>query len=85
MELTLGLVAGPGTSRANKTGTWRVERPLFLNIKCVACDLCIMLCPEGIIDSNNERYFADLNYCKGCGICAHECPVKDIMMVKEEK
>ncbi|KXA91095.1 pyruvate synthase, partial [candidate division MSBL1 archaeon SCGC-AAA259A05] len=27
----------------------------------------------------------DLDYCKGCGICAKECPVDAIEMVKEEK
>jgi pyruvate ferredoxin oxidoreductase delta subunit len=29
----------------------------------------------------------DLTYCKGCGICAEECPkkVKAIEMVREEK
>jgi len=25
----------------------------------------------------------DLDYCKGCGMCAAECPVKDIDMVPE--
>jgi len=27
---------------------------------------------------------ADLNYCKGCGICARECPTRCIEMVPEE-
>jgi pyruvate ferredoxin oxidoreductase delta subunit len=26
-----------------------------------------------------------LEYCKGCGICSHECPRKAIIMVLEEK
>ncbi|MFP3216806.1 MAG: 4Fe-4S binding protein, partial [Vulcanisaeta sp.] len=25
----------------------------------------------------------DYDHCKGCGICAHECPVKAIKMVPE--
>jgi 2-oxoisovalerate ferredoxin oxidoreductase delta subunit len=25
------------------------------------------------------------DYCKGCGICAHECPTKAITMVEEQK
>jgi pyruvate ferredoxin oxidoreductase delta subunit len=27
----------------------------------------------------------DLEYCKGCGICAEECPVQAIDMVSEEQ
>jgi len=27
----------------------------------------------------------DPDYCKGCGMCANECPVKDIDMVPEVK
>jgi pyruvate ferredoxin oxidoreductase delta subunit len=35
---------------------------------------------------DSERFFiANLNYCKGCGICAQECPTKAIAMVPEEE
>ncbi len=27
----------------------------------------------------------DLDYCKGCGICAEECPAKAIQMVREDQ
>jgi 2-oxoisovalerate ferredoxin oxidoreductase delta subunit len=27
----------------------------------------------------------DYDYCKGCGVCANECPFKAISMVEEEK
>jgi Pyruvate/2-oxoacid:ferredoxin oxidoreductase delta subunit len=27
----------------------------------------------------------DFYYCKGCGICAEECPTKAIAMVNEEE
>jgi Pyruvate/2-oxoacid:ferredoxin oxidoreductase delta subunit len=27
----------------------------------------------------------DLTYCKGCGICAEECPAKAITMVMHEE
>jgi Pyruvate/2-oxoacid:ferredoxin oxidoreductase delta subunit len=33
----------------------------------------------------NESYFSpDLDFCKGCGICARECPQNAITMVPEE-
>jgi pyruvate ferredoxin oxidoreductase delta subunit len=32
-----------------------------------------------------EKYYkADLDFCKGCGICAHECPKDAIEMIPEE-
>jgi pyruvate ferredoxin oxidoreductase delta subunit len=31
------------------------------------------------------RLATNLDYCKGCGICAHECPSKAISMVREEE
>jgi pyruvate ferredoxin oxidoreductase delta subunit len=30
-------------------------------------------------------FVPDYEFCKGCGLCAEECPVKDIEMVQEEK
>lgn len=29
------------------------------------------------------KYEIDYDYCKGCGICANECPTKAIEMVPE--
>jgi pyruvate ferredoxin oxidoreductase delta subunit len=48
--------------------------------------MCFLFCPEGCIKQTEEGYFeADLYYCKGCGICAEECPKKAIMMQEEKK
>jgi pyruvate ferredoxin oxidoreductase delta subunit len=38
------------------------------------------------IYKTEDNYFvADLYYCKGCGICAHECVTQCITMVEEEE
>ena len=41
------------------------------------------------VDNNKDKYEVfyekDLDYCKGCGICAEECPVKCIKMEVENK
>ncbi|MBL7192222.1 FAD-dependent oxidoreductase [bacterium] len=44
---------------------------------CTSCDNCFIFCPDAAIDYNlseNSKYTIDLDYCKGCGICAQECP-----------
>ena len=85
-HLTPGLVAQPGSSAANRTGGWRTERPAFLWDACTGCDLCILYCPEGIVEKvGKNRYDFDLDFCKGCGICAEECPVGDIVMEVERR
>jgi len=43
-----------------------------------------MYCPEGVIKRKKDGTFEiDLRYCKGCGICAKECPTNKIEMVRE--
>lgn len=79
------LTSKPGSSRANKTGSWRTEvKPHFLKKDCIACRMCVLICPEGIISGGAKNTFdCDLDYCKGCGNCAAICPKKDIEMVAE--
>jgi len=83
--------AKPGTSRENKTGSWRSMRPIPTD-KCIACGTCVRFCPERCItfiertDGSGKKMVAmDYDYCKGCGICANECPVKAISMMDEEE
>ncbi len=86
MALGVGCSARPGKSRVNRTGAWRVFKPVFRHNKCTKCGICSMVCPEGcILEQEDEFSIPDYDYCKGCGLCAAECPAEDIEMVKEEK
>jgi len=80
------LVSKAKSSQAHKTGSWRsTHKPKFLQKGCIACNLCKITCPEGCISGKEKNsYNADLDYCKGCGICAYICPKKDIEMVPNQ-
>jgi formate dehydrogenase beta subunit len=56
---------------------------------CFACDNCWTLCPDSAVLKTAERatdgshYVFDYDYCKGCGLCANECPCGYITMESE--
>jgi Pyruvate/2-oxoacid:ferredoxin oxidoreductase delta subunit len=37
-----------------------------------------------VIKTSSGEYTIDYDYCKGCGICAAECPCGAITMVPEQ-
>jgi len=83
-ELSLaGVCWRPATDY--RTGDWRSFRPVRDPKKCTKCLLCHMVCPDASIKWNKETQDIEFDYdfCKGCGICANECPVKAIVMVQE--
>ncbi len=87
-EIPIGLVLEAGSSLNFETGDWRSDKPVWDEKKCTHCLLCWVYCPDSaIIVENGKVKGIDMRYCKGCGICAEECPpkVKAITMVREEK
>ncbi len=81
-EMPLGPSAEAGILTEPNSG-WRVQRPVVDAAKCSKCLMCWVLCPEGVIGKETGKIEIDMNYCKGCGLCAHECPKKAIIMIRE--
>ena len=81
-----GIIDEPQTSKNFKTGNWRLQKPKIDEKKCINCLTCWVNCPDNAIKvKNGKRKEVNLDYCKGCGICAEVCPVKAIVMEKENK
>lgn len=79
------VVIEPGSSVKYKTGDWRAFKPVVDKAKCVNCLLCWIYCPDSAIIRREKWVEVNYEHCKGCGICAHECPTKAIEMVEEQK
>lgn len=72
-----GIIDEGGTSVATKTGAWRAQKPIWDGEKCINCLRCFFMCPDSAIKEEDGKVVGiDYDYCKGCGICAHECPDK---------
>ncbi|VBB68913.1 NADPH-dependent oxidoreductase with 4Fe-4S binding domain, in cluster with PFOR [invertebrate metagenome] len=56
---------------------------------CLACDNCWTFCPDNAVvktvalAKDGSHYVFDYEYCKGCGVCAAECPCGYIVMEAE--
>jgi 2-oxoacid:acceptor oxidoreductase delta subunit (pyruvate/2-ketoisovalerate family) len=53
---------------------------------CFECDNCYGVCPDNAVIKlgPGKRFQFNYDYCKGCGVCAAECPCGAIKMVPEE-
>lgn len=52
---------------------------------CFEYDNCYGVCPDNAVIKRGpgQRYEFNHEYCKGCGLCAAECPCGAIAMVPE--
>ncbi|MDI6757619.1 MAG: 4Fe-4S binding protein [Endomicrobiia bacterium] len=72
-----GDVLEAGTAAEFKTGSWRLEKPVWDEEKCIQCMFCWINCPDAaIILKDGKVSGVNYDHCKGCGICAKECPPK---------
>lgn len=81
-----GLILESGNALEYKTGGWRVKRPIWDEDKCIHCLQCWVYCPDNsILTEDGKVKGINYDYCKGCGICATECPkkVSAIEMIRE--
>jgi len=85
-ELTIGLTTKAGSAKAYKTGSWRSMVPITDATKCIKCGICWVYCPDSArYQTEDGTYETNFDYCKGCGICARECPTHCITMQEEKE
>ncbi len=77
----------PKSSIGFMTGDWKTYRPMLNLEKCTLCLTCATFCPDGAIIYRPDmgKIEFKFNFCKGCGICANECPTKAITMKIDEE
>lgn len=90
-EVTPGAVCTEaGSALKFKTGSWRALRPKWIEGNCIQCLFCWIYCPDMAVNVKDGKMTGfNYDYCKGCGICALECPGKKgnkaIVMEEEGK
>jgi len=86
MPAKISVIMKPGTAKEYETGSWRSMRPVIDKDKCINCMLCWMYCPyNSVLVEKGEMKGFRYSHCKGCGICANQCPKKAITMDEEGK
>jgi NADH-quinone oxidoreductase subunit I len=61
---------------------------------CVACSICMQLCPTNVIKVQGEKanahaqkrcsaYFIDFSHCSLCGLCVANCPTRTLKFSDE--
>ncbi len=51
---------------------------------CNQCNNCWVFCPDAAITRRDGTYDVNYDFCKGCGVCAEECPRSVISLIEEE-
>ena len=68
---------------------WRNVRPVLDADACTGCLQCYLYCPDGAIFKVSGQNKAgvsvdiDLDFCKGCGVCAAACKFDALSMAPE--
>ncbi len=70
---------------ANRKSAIKEAQRCFSCGLCTACGNCWLFCPDSSAFEADGQYQINYDYCKGCGICAEECPRGVIFMKEEEE
>ena len=74
-----GAISAAGSAIEYQTGDWRSIRPLHSKERCINCLMCWVYCPDAAIMLKDGKVEGiDYAHCKGCGICAKECPQRSM-------
>jgi 2-oxoacid:acceptor oxidoreductase delta subunit (pyruvate/2-ketoisovalerate family) len=85
-KMLLPVVFEAGNSAELRMSSWRSMKPVIERYQCTNCLICWIYCPEPAIYRDADGLVQiDYEHCKGCGICAEECPRKAIKMVVEHE
>jgi len=85
-RMLLPVVFEAGNSVEQRMSSWRSMKPVIERRQCTNCLICWIYCPEPAIYRDADGLVQiDYDHCKGCGICAEECPRKAIRMVVEHE
>lgn len=74
-----------------KNAGWRNLRPVIDAASCTGCLQCYLYCPDGTVykvanpAADDAPVAIDLDFCKGCGICAKACKFDSITMISESE
>lgn len=81
----------------DKNAGWRNQRPVVDAAACTGCLQCYLHCPDGAVfkpagdegsatgEVSAAAVAIDLDFCKGCGICARICRFGALRMVPESE
>jgi NADPH-dependent glutamate synthase beta subunit-like oxidoreductase len=75
-ETALGLELGTALAETDRC---------FSCGNCIFCDNCFYYCPDMAVEKVEGGYRIKTDYCKGCGLCAKECPTGSILMREEQR
>ena len=57
---------------------------LEISTRCISCDACELICPEGAILKHENTYSVEQWSCTLCFLCSEVCPVDCIKLIEKE-